>query len=256
MLRGPRVSACMVLYNSGSEALEAARCVMGSTVPVDLHIVDNASKDGMLRVLRGEFPQASFHALERNIGYGSANNVVLEHIRSEYHLILNPDITFEPDLLERMVAFMDSHPDVGILTPRLLFSDGTEQFVPRMEPTVRRLMGGRLGRILPGANQWRDEYTLRSEDTSGPLRVQIASGCFMLIRTHLFFALKGFDERFFLYLEDTDLSHRAALKTTILYHPDFEVTHGWHRDSAHQLKAGLRHLCSAVRYFHKWGWRW
>lgn len=180
--------------------MDALRCLQASTIPVDIHIVDNASQDSMLRTLRALEPKASYYALERNIGYGSANNVAMEHIRSDYHLIMNPDITFEPNLLERMVAFMDSHPDVGVLTPHLFFPDGTEQFVPRMEPSIRRLLGGRIGRFFPGAQAWRDEYTLQHEDTSAPLKVGIATGCFMLIRTHLLFRLKGFDERFFLYL--------------------------------------------------------
>lgn len=86
--------------------------------------------------------------------------------------------------------------------------------------------------------------------------MQVASGCFMLIRTHLLFKLRGFDERFFLYLEDTDLSRRARKEGLIVYQPEFTVTHRWHRDSAHHMKARLRHTLSAIKYFHKWGWRW
>ena len=176
------------------------RCVLASTLPVDLHIIDNASGDSMLRTLRAVAPRASFRQLEKNVGYGRGNNTVLPKIHSIYHLVMNPDVCFEPDLLERMTGYMDAHPDIGILTPRLVFPDGREQFVPRMEPTVRRMLGGTLGSRWPRAQEWRNEYTLQGMELEGPVQVQVASGCFMLIRTHLLFRLKGFDERFFLYL--------------------------------------------------------
>lgn len=140
------------------------RCVLNSTVPVDLHIVDNASGDGMIKTLRAIAPKAAFRVMERNVGFGKANNSVVSDIHSVYHLIMNPDVTFEPDLLQRMIEYMDSHKDIGILTPRLVFPNGEEQFVPRMDPTVRRMLGGTLGTRWPRAAKWRDEYTLKDTE--------------------------------------------------------------------------------------------
>lgn len=210
----------------------------------------------MLKTLRVVAPRASFHALQENKGYGGANNVVVRKIHSTYHLIMNPDVTFEPDLIKRMAAYMDAHPDIAILTPRLFYPDGTEQFVPRMQPTLRRMAGSTLEKRFGPAAAWRDEYTLRKLEPEGPMQVEMASGSFLFIRTHVLFRLQGFDERFFLYMEDADLSRRALKYGRIVYNPDFCVTHLWRRDSAHHLSARLQHLRSAWQYYHKWGWVW
>lgn len=256
MLTDPRISACLVLYHSGSRALRAVRCLMDATLPVSIYVVDNSPRDVIARAIRMDCPEATILPQERNIGYGAGNNVVLPRLRSEYHLIMNPDVTFAPDLLERMVAYMDEHRDIAVLTPRVFSVDGQEQFLPRRQPTVRYLMSGRLEGRSKRFAAWRREYTLADAPTDAPMKVQYATGCFLLIRSHLFYKLGGFDERFFLYHEDSDLSRRVLDHGFIVYHPDFRVTHDWARDSASDPKAFRQHLLSTIRFFNKWGWRW
>ena len=77
----------------------------------------------------------------------------------------------------------------------------------------------------------------------------------MLIRTRVFKKLNGFDEGFFLYLEDSDLSRRALDEGRIVYHPDYAVTHVWNRASHHGTRARAAHIKSSIRFFVKWGWR-
>jgi len=182
--------------------------------------------------------------------------VVIPNLRSRYHLICNPDVTFPPDLLSRMVAFMEQHPDIAILTPHVVNADGTEQFLPKRHPTIRYLLGGRLEKRGSPFSDWRAEYTMANAALTVPTSVEYATGCFMLVRTAYFRQLNGFNEKFFLYHEDSDLSRRMLRKGAIVYHPDMTVTHRWSRENTRTFKGRFRQMRSVFKYFMKWGISW
>ena len=256
MLSDPRVSACLVLYHQDQSVQRTARCIAESTEPVELYIVDNSPEDITVRFVQLECPEATVFPQKKNLGYGKANNLVLNKLHSKYHLILNPDVTFDRTLIRRMVDYMDAHPDIVILSPRVLNPDGTEQFLPRRRPTVRYLLGGPLERFGKPFTTWRTTFTMADQEITAPVDVEFATGCFMMIRTHAFFKMKGFDPRFFLYHEDTDLTLKALQYGHVVYHPDMVITHDWHRGSAHSMKLRLRHVWSTCQYFAKWGLKW
>ena len=251
-----RLSACMVLCHSGEKAVRTVDCLEKSTEVVDTWIVDNSPEEDTADRIRWAHPGVHVLPQRKNVGFGRANNAVLNLIQSDYHLLVNPDVTFEPDLLTRMIEYMDQHSNVVILTPKVLNPDGSVQYLPKKQPTVRYLASGRLERFGGPFPALRADFTMSGQVIRKPVRVQFATGCFLLIRTEAFKELKGFDERFFLYQEDSDLSRRAGELGPIIYHPDFQVTHEWHRDSAHSLKAMWHHLVSTVKFFSKWGWTW
>ena len=255
-LTDPVLSACIVLYHSDSRVLKTVQCMQDSDIMLQLYIVDNSPQDSMGQKVLWHCPGAKYLPQSKNSGYGAGHNAVLDMLQTRYHLICNPDVTFPPDLLSRMVAYMDAHPDVAVLTPRVLNEDGTEQYLPKRAPTVRYLLGGRLARLGDRFARWREDYTLAGANITVPTCVEYATGCFLLIRTAYFQQLKGFDERFFLYHEDSDLSRRALRKGSIVYHPDMVVTHAWSRDSAHHWKGALQHIRSTIKYFNLWGWKW
>lgn len=256
MYTEPTLSACIVLYNSGPQAAQAVRCFQESDVPLELYVVDNAPGDSNMYRLRWQCPGLRYIAQRKNIGYGCANNQVLPHLRSKYHIICNPDVTFSSDLLGKMVQYMELNRDCAILSPRFFNPDGTEQFLPKRAPTLRYLLGGRL-ESLPGPfRAWRSEYTLRDAEIDMPTSVYFAPGCFMMIRTAVFRAVGGFDPRYFLYHEDSDLSRKVLHHGNIVYHPQFFVTHDWQRSSAHSLVSAGHHIASTVKYFAKWGLEW
>ena len=252
----PRLSACIVLYKSGMRVLQTVQCFQESTTPLELFVVDNAPDGALWDQLFWQCPGTVYRPMKKNIGYGAANNAVLGELRSEYHLICNPDVSFSETLLDEMIAFMDANPSVAILTPRVLNPNQTEQFLPRYTPTVRALLGGRLERFPGPFRKWRSAYTMRDQEVTEPIPVEFATGCFMLIRTSILRSLNGFDPRFFLYHEDSDLSRRALELGYIVYHPDFVITHDWRRKSSKSFKHALHHLASTFRYFNKWGWKW
>lgn len=256
MLTGPKVSASIVLYHAPADVLAAVQCLEDSDLPIELYVVDNSPEDTMAERIRWMCPGAKILPQKKNLGFGRGNNVVLPMLKSKYHILVNPDVTFEKDLISRMAQYMDEHPDVAILTPRVFNPDGTEQFLPKKQPTVRYLLGGRLEKLGGPFRKLRREYTLADEHIAMPTDVGFATGCFLMIRTSVFRKLKGFDERFFLYQEDSDLSRRAMEVGRIVYHPEMCITHAWARENTKTFKGNMRQIVSMVKFFTKWGWKW
>ena len=95
-------------------------------------------------------------------------------------------------------------------------------------------------------------YTMRNEVINGPIDIEFCTGCFFCIRTEIFKKLNGFDDRFFMYFEDADITRRARKLGSVVFYPDIKVTHVWARASAKTLKFFLIQLCSMFKYFLKW----
>lgn len=256
MFTEPTLSACIVLYHSGTQVTRTVQCFQDSDVPLDLYVVDNAPGDAVCQRLIWQCPGLQYRAQPKNLGYGGGNNAVLPELRSQYHIICNPDVTFDPSLLRKMIQYMEVNRDCAIITPRVFNTDGTEQFLPKRTPTVRYLLGGRLEKFPGPFRAWRSEYTLRDANIDAPTSVDFATGCFMMIRTGLLRQLGGFDPQFFMYHEDSDLSRRALRLGNIVYHPHFIVTHDWQRRSTKDAKSAWQHIRSTFKYFKKWGWQW
>ena len=171
---------------------------------------------------------------------------------------MNPDVTFDPGLLSRMIAYMDAHPKIAILTPRVLNEDGTEQFLPKKRISVHYLLSGLLEPLGGIFRRWREEYTMADLDIRGPVPVEFATGCFLLIRTEVYKKLNGFDPRFFLYQEDSDIARRVLEENlgSIVYHPDMVITHRWARENTRTFRGRMRQISSVLKYFRKWGITW
>ncbi len=252
------LSACVVLYHCGDEVFEALRCVENSDVEVAMYLSDNSPEEPTADKLQWSFPGITILPQQGNIGFGRANNAVLPYLQSRYHLIMNPDVTFDPHLLTRMMTYMDVHPNIAILTPRVLNEDGSEQFLPKKMISVHYLLSGLLEPLGGIFRRWREEYTLADLDVRAPMPVEFATGCFLLIRTSVFQKLQGFDPRFFLYQEDSDLARRVLDQGlgSIVYHPDMVVTHRWARENTRTFQGRLRQVRSICKYFLKWGISW
>lgn len=252
----PMLSASIVLYHSGARAARTVQCFQDSDIALELFVVDNAPDGATGHRLIWQCPGLQYRPQKKNLGYGGGNNVVLPELRSQYHLICNPDVTFDETLLSRMVQYMEEHRSCAVLTPKVFNANGTVQHLPRRAPTLRYLLGGRLEKLGGPFAAWRRDYTMADEDVRGPVSVEFATGCFMLIRTGYLRQLGGFDPKFFLYHEDSDLSRRALRMGEIVYNPEFFITHDWQRDSSRKFSSAMQHLRSTVRYFNKWGWKW
>lgn len=227
----PALSKCLVINNGGAE--EA--CALADSL--------------------------GFHTIHpgRNLGFGAAHNLALRSLRSEdapYHLILNPDIQLDTGSLAQLASAMDELPQVGMLMPRVLYPDGATQYLCKLLPTPFDLF---LRRFAVGPWRWLFEnrmarYDMKDFDYSRPVYVPVLSGCFLFTRRSVLESIGGFDERFFLYMEDTDLCRRAGNITRLMYWPKVTVVHG-HAQGSYKSFVLLRlHIRAAVAYFNKWGW--
>lgn len=260
------VSIVIVTYNN-ADSIQAClssllKSFNGLPYVVDLTIVDNLSTDATVDIIKNYQKQIAyqFKLIENpvNLGFGSAHNMVMPEITSKYHIICNPDLFVTPNTIQLLADHMDEHPDIGIICPKLLNSDGSLQANNHRYPTLLDLALRRLApRFLKKILKHRmDAYIMLDKDYDCVYEVPFLSGAFMFCRTDLLKKVGGFDERYFLYFEDADLCRKiqeAGYKT--VYFPDAQVTHEWERAAYKSWRITWIMFISALKYFHKWGYR-
>jgi GT2 family glycosyltransferase len=252
-----QITASIVLYrNDRDQVLAAARSFTGSSLQTELMLVDNSPTDE-LRSVAVEVG-AEYLFAGRNLGFGAAHNLALQKYIpvSEYHLVLNPDVSFDPAILASLYDFMQGNRGVGMVMPRILYPDGSEQHLCKLLPTpmdlIARRFGGRIGdRLFRGRM---DRYHLRDVDLTSPQIVPSLSGCFMMVRTEVLQRIGMFDERYFMYLEDVDLCRRIGAVSATAFYPEVAITHEYAKGSYSNKRLLQYHVASACRYFSKWGW--
>ncbi len=190
-----------------------------------------------------------------NNGYGAGNNLAINVTDAKYHLILNPDVFVSPDALKNALAYMGQHLDVGLLCPNIFNEDGSQQFVHRRHATLFDMF---LRSFAPGFVQKlfqrrMDGFLLKNLNWTCEQDIPSPSGCCMLFRTSILKRLAGFDSRYFMYYEDSDLGRRIAALAKVRYLPDFKVTHIWERASRKSWKMKWVMIRSGFIYFRKWG---
>lgn len=248
------VSVSIVSYNNADELPAVLDCLFAATkgVALTVYVVDNHSSDNTLSLLAERYPQVTVVALSENIGFGAAHNRVLPLLTSEYHAIINPDIVFRDDVLTALCDYLDGDREAVLATPLILNTDGTPQAVPRVLPKRRYMFAGQLERFGGVFKNWRDAYTRRTETFTNPTPVEFCTGCFMMWRTAALRELGGFDDRFFMYMEDADLSRRGAKLGRLMLCPQVTVTHAWKKASGKSWRFLKIHLRSMRLYFAKW----
>ena len=248
------VSVSIVSYNSANELPAVLDSLFAATkgVALSVYVVDNHSADDTLTLLSAQYPQVSVISLDDNVGFGAAHNRVLPLLTSEYHAIINPDIVFKDDVLTALCEYLDEDADAVLATPLILNPDGTPQAVPRVLPKRRYMFAGQLERFGGVFRKWRDTYTRRNETFTQPTPVEFCTGCFMVWRTSVLQELGGFDDRFFMYMEDADLSRRGAKFGKLMLCPQVSVTHVWEKASSKSRHFLKIHLRSMQLYFAKW----
>jgi GT2 family glycosyltransferase len=271
------LSVSVVLHNNSLELLkrslhsllaavraaEKEACLSG----VSIYLVDNAS-DADYRLLLSELvaswpvdESCQLHYLPQldNRGFGYGHNRVIESLDSDFHVVLNPDAELEADTLCTGLSCLNQDDSIVLLSPRVCGPAGNQEFLCKRYPSALVLL---LRGFAPGF-MWRlfrsqlDKYEIR-DLCSGEeqVEVDIASGCFMLVRSPALRAVGGFNEDFFLYFEDFDLSLRLRRQGRLVFNPAMRVVH----HGGYAASKGLRHvryfISSGLRFFNLHGWRW
>lgn len=214
-------------------------------------VVDNASGDGTADVVRREFPDVRLIALDENVGFSAANNLVLRETTADYVLVLNPDTRLCAGTLDILLDLMDGNPRIGIAGCRLVQEDGTFDHAARRSfPTPASALGHflRVGRSkrAPAALA-----AYRAPDVEeGP--VDAVNGAFMLMRRAMLDEIGLFDEGYWMYMEDLDLCYRAASAGWLTwYEPSVEAVHVKAGTSGHhrRLRVNYAFHYGMYRYY-------
>lgn len=263
MIEAPLVTFVGVNYKTPHLYRHVMQAVLDARLPFDYEffLVDNATDGDTVARLRERFPWVTFLPLPTNRGLGGGLNAALEHARGRYVVYLNPDLIIFPGELERWIAWMELHPDVGISAPRIVNPDRTDQdscyrFPRLITPFLRRTWFGSLG----PSRRHIDWYLMRGMDRSKEQDVDWALGAALAIRADLLAKIGRFDERFFLYFEDTDLCRRAWMAgSRVAYTPAATFVHYHQRQSRTRFvwevftnRVARIHLISGIKYFLKY----
>jgi GT2 family glycosyltransferase len=250
------VTVSIVLYKTPvvhlRQAIESLRLYRGR---LHLFLVDNSPTDS----LRSECPtdlSCQYIHLPSNPGFGTAHNVAInksQTLATTYHIVMNADIYFNGDVITTMLAFMDESPHVGQLMPKVLNTDGSIQRTCKLVPTPADLFFRRFtrGEIRGKVNC---RFELHSSGYDKIMFVPYLSGCFMLLRQSALKEIGLFDERFFMYPEDIDLTRRMAERHETVFFPHVSVVHDHGKASYKSFKMLFIHIFNIVKYFNKWGW--
>lgn len=254
MAKKTKISVGIVTYNSSADI---AKCISTLTrftpksYDLDIYVFDNLSPDSEVtrKIVAEEFPAVTLIPSSKNNGFGHGHNKIIDLIDSDYHLILNADIEFVEDVLSSLVGYLDDHRDVALVTPEIRNIDDTIQHLPKEFPKFRYV----LSSTIPAFAKYRDDYTRAKSAIEEPEEMDISTGCFMLVRTNQLKEVGGFDDDYFLYFEDFDLSLRLRQFGKLIYYPGVCVKHLWHRDSKKSRKIFFIQIKSMLYFYSKWG---
>lgn len=247
------LNVSIVIYkNLLSEVESLILSLQQSKVVENIYIVDNSpvpsndfKQEGLIYIFTG-----------KNLGYGAGHNIairksILNNIA--FHLVVNPDITLEPCVLIEMLTYMQKNPEIGHVMPKIVYPNGDIQYLCKLIPTPVDLI---FRRFLPA--HWTEKrmrkFEMRDTGYAEIMDVPYLSGCFMLLRTEALKKVGLFDERFFLYPEDIDLTRRIGEHYRTVFYPLVSVVHHHAKSSYQSFSMMIVHMWNLKKYFHKWGW--
>lgn len=258
LIMKPVITICIVAYKNYDKVMDTVNSInRHSKVPKQIIIVDNSGyvSDGILlkRInnLRN-MTDVTLLRLKKNVGFGKANNIALEKAKGKYFGIVNPDIRLTEDSFTKITDYLDSNDEIGAVIPKLVDKKG------QILPIYRRYITPydifiRYINPFHFFDARRRYHTMQDQDYSKVFKVPFGQGSFLIVRTSIMRQLNGFDDRFFMYLEDADLCKRINQISTLVYLPSTQVIHFWAQSSHKNKKLLFMHLASMVKYFKKWG---
>lgn len=181
-----------------------------TSIDAEIIVIDNHSSDGSLEYLPPLFPSVIFLVNNKNIGFSKANNIALRHAKGDFILFLNPDTIVNENCFTHCISFLNTAANKGAAGIRMI--DGSGKFLPESKrsfpspiSSFYKLIG--LASIFPGSKYF-NHYALGNLDNNKTHEIDVLAGAFMIIKKEVMGKINGFDENFFMYGEDIDLSYR------------------------------------------------
>ena len=248
------ITVSIVAYKTSIE--EMSKCLQSLTSPLvsTIYIVDNSNQKYIANFCM-QYSNVVYIGSE-NVGYGAGHNKALRQVlrtQEKYHLVLNSDVYFEASVLDHLVGYMETNPDVAQVQPNIVYPNGEMQYTCRLLPTPANLI---FRRFLPKkmVEKMNYRYTLQFNDHKKEMNIPYHQGSFMFFRLECFEKVGLFDERFFMYPEDIDITRRMHKYYRTMFIPDETIVHA-HQAASYKSKKMLKiHITNMIKYFNKWGW--
>ena len=254
-------TACIVTYNTEKDELKKIiGCFRKVGLNFKLWILDNSERDELREFIGGFLDDRIEYIFNGcNEGFGAGHNIVIEklimgEVESEFHLMVNADVFFEKNTIEKIVEYMRKNRDIGQIGPKIYGTDGEVTKSCRLLPSPLNLIFRRFLPIKSVVEKLDYDYEMKWYDYEKIIDVPILSGCFIFVRTDILKEIGGFDKRYFMYMEDYDLCRRIGLKYRTVFYPEAEIIHEHGKASYKSRKMMMMHINSAIKYFSKWGW--
>ena len=245
------LSIIIVNWNTKDLLLQCLESVYQTIkrVEMEVFVVDNGSMDGSIAAAKGRFPEVKFIQNEINLGFARANNQALSLAKGRYLLLLNPDTQVKKGAMERLISFMDAHPEAGGAGAQLLNSDGSRQnSIANFPSLATELLNKSLLRwffpsVFPG----------KERNYPEPIEVDSVIGACMVVKRDAIEPVGLLDEGYFLFLEETDWCYRMRRTGWKIYHvPQAEVYHFQGKGvEMEKKKARVEYYRSLYRFFKK-----
>lgn len=248
------ITASIVTYHTKLEDLERLITCVSKSCIRKLYIIDNASEN-IIQHFSSKYSILEYIANTNN-GYGAGHNIALRKAMecgATYHVVLNPDLYWDDNVIDELARYLDEHSDVGQIMPKVYYPDGRIQYLCKLIPTPTDLI---FKRFLPA--KWTEErlhkFQLRFTGYDKIMNVPYLSGCFMFFRISALKDIGLFDERFFMYPEDIDITRRMHAKYKTIFYPYVSIVHAHAAASKTSIKMLKIHILNMIKYFNKWGW--
>lgn len=254
----PSVSVLIVGYHAYDELGRCLTSLAFHEPDAEVIVVDHDADRTRGNALAASHPRVKYVARSTNPGFGAGVNDAARLATAPMFLLLNPDVELRAPVARTLIACLERHDHVAIVGGRIREADGMIQASARRFPDLSTAFGGRtswLTRVSPGNPLSRRNLSASLGSPEDAVKVDWVSGAFTMIRADVFRALGGFDERFFMYWEDSDLCLRALRSGwATMYEPGVEVTHLTGRSSRHaHLRSLVAFHVSAFRHYWKHG---
>lgn len=250
------VICSLVIYNnSRKQLLITLDSLFKTNSTIKLILIDN-SPTNKLQDLTND-PRVDYIHEPSNPGFGAAHNIAIQIAIAagcNYHFIVNPDIYFDTDVITPMIKYMKNNEGVGMIMPQILNLDGTVQNLPKLLPSPSSILLRKIKRPSGYYKKFIENYELRNVPKQQIYNTPILSGCFTLLNLKAIQEIGMYDDNYFMYFEDWDLSRRMHQKYKTIYYPLVSVYHGYDSGANKSFKLFKIFIQSAFTYFNKWGW--
>lgn len=250
------VIGSIVVYNPKMNLLiETIDSFLSSYDKSEVYIWDNSARDLISTDLKNKFHnRIHYNSKFKNLGFGHGHNLnfkISQKQSIDYFCILNPDLIIPQNTISELLNLSDRYPNYGLFSGAIYGIDGSLHHVHKKFPSFKSYLLDQINKIFN--TQFKiPNYAVQLDTLDQPTSIPILSGCFLFFTFQHFSELNGFDESFFLYFEDYDITYRSYKKNKSLVDPKIKIIHHWQRESHRKLKLKLIHIKSGLYFYWKY----